>query len=141
MWAKNWASLLSCKTQEGAYSYLKVFTGGRLGKMEDQEATSKATKGTGSQDQGGDEEVDDAHSEEAEIVSRLGLSCLALTGMAVIESSKDYEKLFGTNPGHLTALDIKLLELRLELLLWDRGLFKHCGFSELNFTTQKWNKK
>lgn len=101
--------------------------------MEDQEAASKAKKGAGSKDQGEEEEVDDAHSdEEGEIVSRLGLSRLALTGMEVIESSKTYEELFGTNPGHLTALDIKLLELRLELLLWDRGLFKHCGFSRFS---------
>ena len=68
--------------------------------MEDQEAASKAKKGTGSKDQGEEEEVDDAHSEEGEIVSRLGLSRLALTGMEVIESSKTYEELFGANPGH-----------------------------------------
>lgn len=124
---------MNCKTQEGAYSYLKVFTGDRHSKMEDQEAPSKAKK---IQVQGEDDEADadDAHSEEAEIVSRLGLSALALTGMKAIETSKDYEKLFGTtNPGQLTALDIKLLELRLELLLWDRGCLNIvgiCGFSD-----------
>jgi len=47
---------LSCKTQEGAYSYLKVFTGDRPGKMEDQEAASKAKKGAGSKDQEEEEE-------------------------------------------------------------------------------------
>jgi len=129
-WAKNWTSLLSTKTSEGAYSWLKVFASARDGTVAfdlekaETETSDAAAAGAGD----GDEEKDDKgkESKEAEdgstknIRSKMTLQQLALCGMSsLVENSPEYKRLFGDDKSNVSALDIKLLELRLELFLWD----------------------
>lgn len=72
-------------------------------------------------------DADDSGDEPAnagtdDILKSMLLSDLAVSGMQLIEKSADYKTLFGDEPGQLTAFDIRKLEMRLELFLWDRGL-------------------
>ena len=113
-WARNWATLLDTKTQEGAYAFLKTLV---------------KTKITADEDEAGDEPAvsemeevmgaaDKVEGEPVELVDRLSLWSLSLCGMNLVESSLDYNALFDQK-GCLTSLDLKLLETKLELFLWD----------------------
>ena len=134
-WAKNWTSLLSTKSSEGAYSWLKVFVSATDGTvafdLEKTETETSDAAAAGHNDAGagdGVEEKDDKgkESKEAEdgstknIRSKMTLQQLALCGMSsLVENSPEYKRLFGDDKSNVSAVDIKLLELRLELFLWD----------------------
>lgn len=55
------------------------------------------------------------------IVARMNLKDLFLSGINLVESSNEYQHLFKEKKGAMNSIDIKLLELRLELCIWDRG--------------------
>lgn len=76
----------------------------------------------GAQDQGQEGPDGASEAQPQEIVTRMNLTDLALSGMSVVESSAEYKALFGEGDdckGALSSVDLKLLELRLELFLWD----------------------
>lgn len=77
-------------------------------------------KGSEKEDQDRDDEPD---ASKTAIVTTLSLRDLSLTGVNRIEQSTEYKKLFGEHKGSVSSVDIKLLELRLELFLWDRVKF------------------
>ncbi|CAK8990656.1 unnamed protein product [Durusdinium trenchii] len=126
-WSRNWASLLNSKTQEGAYSFLKTFVknAGSSAHLpeEDNDAEDEDLA-----DGGGEATAAKSAKRKAknQVPSSMTLSKLGLCGMALVEESADYKSLFSTGvgqleAGHVSALDIKLLEKQMELLLWDRG--------------------
>lgn len=125
-WARNWASLLNCKTPEGAYSFLKLFVGDRHGLRPSQDDDVPAKRGVPGQKDGAaeeeeEDEVDEKMVEKTEIPTRMELSKLATCGMGLVEGTSHYVRLFGDVKGQVTARDIKLLEMRIELFLWDQG--------------------
>eukprot|EP00435_Cladocopium_sp_Y103_P021742 s722_g5.t1 len=131
-WAKNWTSLLSTRTSEGAYSWLKVFVSSKDGTVAldlEKNETEPADVAAGPADTGagggpGDGDVGESKEDEdgqpKSICSKMTLEQLALCGMSsLVENSPEYKRLFGDTKSSLSAWDIKLLELRLELFLWD----------------------
>ena len=84
---------------------------------------AKQDEGASDADDSGDEP---ANAGTDDILKSMLLSDLAVSGMQLIEKSADYKTLFGDEPGQLTAFDIRKLEMRLELFLWDRGLGWEC---------------
>lgn len=127
-WARNWASLLNSKTPEGAYSFLKLFVGDRQGLRPPPDEADVTTTKRGVADDADDdkkglegEEPESDEKEKTEIPTRMELSKLAACGMDLVECTSFYSKLFGAEKGKVTARDIKLLEMRIELFLWDKG--------------------
>ena len=130
-WAKNWAALLGTKTQEGAYSWLKTFVKdhGDFEVVDDVDGDAKADKPSRESDPqesqgiGGDEPQESACAQQ--IVSRMTLKDLSFSGLKHVMESEEYKVLFdgmsdGDDKPALTSMDLKLLELRLELFIWDR---------------------
>ena len=134
-WSRNWGALLNTKSQEGAYSFLKMFLRGnvdleggegdtvqqgkraRLSKQRDKKKEEDGDEGA---DDDGSQQDDQDDEDEGEIPSRQSLSALAFSGMKLVEESEDYIELFGTDqPNSVTAMDIKLLEMKIEVFLWD----------------------
>lgn len=118
---------MNSKTQEGAYSFLKTFVknAGSSAHLpeEDNDAEDEDLA-----DGGGEATAAKSAKRKAknQVPSSMTLSKLGLCGMALVEESADYKSLFSTGvgqleAGHVSALDIKLLEKQMELLLWDRG--------------------
>ena len=152
-WSKNWAGLLNAKTQEGAYSWLKVFVksdsiveeieNARKGPTdEEDEPSAPAAHGRDGGDGAGEvPEIGAAgeiEGERQEIKSRMTLYDLARSGVSMFEKGLDYVSLFKDTPAKVTATDMKLLELRLELFLWDWVATNHMQRPN-NSTTQQLN--
>ena len=150
-WSKNWAGLLNAKTQEGAYSWLKVFVKSdsiveeiekaKKGPTdEEDEPSAPAAHGRDGGDGAG--EMPEAwaaggvEGERQQIKSRMTLFDLARSGVSMFEKGLDYVSLFEDTPDMVTATDMKLLELRLELFLWDWVVTNHMQRPN-NSTTQQ----
>ena len=150
-WSKNWAGLLNAKTQEGAYSWLKVFVKSdsiveeiekaKKGPTdEEDEPSAPAAHGRDGGDGAG--EMPEAwaaggvEGERQQIKSRMTLFDLARSGVSMFEKGLDYVSLFKDAPDMVTATDMKLLELRLELFLWDWVVTNHMQRPN-NSTTQQ----
>ena len=123
--------MLNSKTQDGAYSFLKMFVGpGAKQSLINQNTNEAATKGKQVKDVPRSDDEDDSADEQAgtvdDIVKSMLLSELAVSGMQLIEKSADYKSLFGDESGQLTSFDIRKLEMHLELFIWDRGLGWEC---------------
>ena len=123
-WATNWANLLSSKTQEAAYSYLKTFVGpekaGFTSEMEMAAMAGRVEKRDRKEGDEAEEEGEEGPDAVVEIPARETLRTVSFCGMGMIEASEDYRSLFGQSKEQVSSLDLKLLEMRLELFLWDR---------------------
>ena len=151
-WAANWASLLSTKTSEGAYSHLKMFVPADLdmgaGKTAADENESKKRKrgaddadgpaGAGGDSHGGDGPGAEATRAEADIDhllpvrSHMTLSEISSKGMDMVEETDEYQQLYAVDGdvagAQMTAMSIKLLEMQLTSFLWDWVGFGFTGF-------------
>ena len=140
-WAANWASLLSTKTSEGAYSHLKMFVPADIdmGKAadDDEENDSKKRKrgadaeaadgpagpghgggaGPGAQAAGAEAEVE-VGADVVPVRSQMTLSEISSKGMEMVEETDEYQQLYSDRE-QMTAMSIKLLEMQLTSFLWD----------------------
>ena len=134
-WAANWASLLSTKTSEGAYSHLKMFVPAAAD--DDEENDSKKRKrgadaeaadgpagpghgggdGPGAQAAGAEVEVE-VGVDLVPVRSPMTLGEISSKGMEMVEETDEYQQLYSAGE-QMTAMSIKLLEMQLTSFLWD----------------------
>lgn len=69
-----------------------------------------------------DEDAEEEGGKEKVIIRRMSLRELSLSGMKLVEQSQTYTDLFDEEPNHISSTEIKVLEMKIELFLWDCGL-------------------